>query len=181
MLKRKNLKYQTGGKEKFSIEVTKKGHFSTVKRHHFGISTYIKTFFMETRIDKTLDSKNTEVTRTEKYTEANDKATEMTDMEKCLDRLEEKGYTEQFKVEKKKLISVTTNKKYKSKDVKAANFFRFEGISNPDDTSVLYAIETCDGCKGTLIDAYGLYADEATGEFMKEVEIEKKVTQGRFE
>jgi hypothetical protein len=45
--------------------------------------------------------------------------------------------------------------------------------------SILYAIETSDGTKGTLVDAYGLYADEQTGSFMKEVEIHKKVIQGK--
>lgn len=45
--------------------------------------------------------------------------------------------------------------------------------------SILYAIETVDGTKGTLSDAYGLYADEQTGDFMKEVEIHKKVVQGQ--
>ena len=134
-------------------------------------------------IDKDkLDSKNSQETRSDKYTEANDRTTEMTDMDRCLERLEQKGYTDQFKVEKGKLISLKdSKKKYKAKDVSAANFFRFEGISNPDDMSVLYAIETSDGDKGTLVDAYGLYADEATGEFMKEVEIHKKVTQGKWE
>jgi hypothetical protein len=44
--------------------------------------------------------------------------------------------------------------------------------------SILYVIETSDGRKGTLIDAYGLYADDNIGEFMKEVEdIQKKVTK----
>ena len=129
-----------------------------------------------------LDSKNSQETRSDKYTEANDRTTEMTDMDRCLERLEQKGYTDQFKVEKGKLISLKdSKKKYKAKDVSAANFFRFEGISNPDDMSVLYAIETSDGDKGTLVDAMGLYADEATGEFMKEVEIHKKVTQGKWE
>ncbi len=117
-------------------------------------------------------------TRKEKYSEANDRASEMTSLEQCLTKLEGKGYTEQFKVEKDKLVAVKKKSKYKAKDVKAANFFRFEGISDPDDTSVLYAIETTDGVKGTLTDAYGLYADDDTGEFMKEVEIQKKVTKG---
>jgi NADH:ubiquinone oxidoreductase subunit D len=129
-----------------------------------------------------LDSKNPSETRSDKYTDANDRLTEMTDMERCIHRLEQKGYTDQFRVEKKKLVSVKDkSKKYKPDDVVAANFFRFEGISDPDDTSVLYAIETTDGEKGTLVDAYGLYADDETGEFMKEVEVHKKVTQGRWE
>ncbi|HJW17579.1 MAG TPA: hypothetical protein VJ499_10685 [Flavisolibacter sp.] len=141
-----------------------------------------KPIFMRIADKDQLDSTNIKDTRSEKYTEANDRATEMTDMEACLKRLETKGYTDQFRVEKGKLFSIMdSKKKYKAKDVMAANFFRFEGISNPDDMSVLYAIETADGNKGTLVDAYGLYADDDTGEFMKEVEIHKKVTQGKLD
>ena len=60
--------------------------------------------------------------------------------------------------------------------MKIVNFYRFEGNSNPDDMSVMYAIETSDGLKGTLTDAYGLYSDDDTGEFLKEVESHKKTT-----
>jgi hypothetical protein len=112
----------------------------------------------------------------ENYTEANDRTTYMTELERCVKKLENDGYVDQFKVEKGKLLSLTDSKrKYKDKDVKALNFFRFEGDSNPDDTSILYAIETSDGHKGTLIDAYGNYSDDDTGEFMQEVDINKKV------
>jgi hypothetical protein len=112
--------------------------------------------------------------RTGKYDEANDRLTFMTDLQKVQDNLEKYGYTEQFRVEKDKLVGMTSKKKYKPKDVKAANFYRFEGITDPDDMSILYAIETCDGSKGTLTDAYGRYSDEDTGAFMKQVEIVKK-------
>jgi hypothetical protein len=114
------------------------------------------------------------VNRPNEYSEANDRITNMTDMEKCLNKLEAEGYTDQYKVEKGKLNDLTNNKKYKARDVKAVNFFRFEGITNPEDMSILYAIETSDGRKGTLIDAYGLYADDDTSAFMQEVEIFKK-------
>lgn len=105
---------------------------------------------------------------------ANDRLTNMTDLEKCMDKLENEGYTDQYRVENGKLCDLTNNKKYKSKDVKAVNFYRFEGISNPDDMSILYAIETSDGRKGTLVDAYGLYSDDETGVFMNQIEISKK-------
>jgi hypothetical protein len=124
---------------------------------------------------------NPKESRSGKYTDANDRLTEMTDMEICMRRLEEKGYTTQYRVEENKLVNLTTGKKYKADDVLAANFFRFEGISNPDDMSILYAIETTDGNKGTLVDAFGLYSDDDTGEFMKEVEIHKKVSQGKLD
>jgi hypothetical protein len=120
--------------------------------------------------------------RSDKYTEANDRLTEMTDLEICMRRLEEKGYSDQYRVETGKLVSTKDPKKrYKAKDVIAANFFRFEGITDPDDMSILYAIETADGNKGTLVDAYGLYADDGTSQFMKEVEIHKKVTEGKLD
>lgn len=115
--------------------------------------------------------------RTE-YVEPNDKTTYMTDLQKCMDKLETQGYNDQFRVEKKYLQSLTDKKKkYKSKDVKAINFYRFEGTSNPEDSSVLYAIETSDGNKGTLVDAYGAYSDDDTGAFMQDVEINKKVSK----
>ncbi len=114
--------------------------------------------------------------RTFEYTEANDRYTHMTDLEKCMNKLEAQGYTDQYRVEKGKLVNLTINKKYKAKDVKAVNFFRFEGITDPDDMSILYAIETGDNRKGTLVDAYGLYSDDETGAFMQEVTINKKTT-----
>lgn len=115
----------------------------------------------------------------EDYSAANDKTTYMTDLQKCMARLESEGYTEQYRVEQDSLVSMeeTNNRKYKPDEVKAVNFFRFEGPSNPDDMSILYAIETSDGHKGTLVDAYGLYADDKTGEFFQNVEIHKKVVK----
>jgi hypothetical protein len=118
---------------------------------------------------------NTSDNRTGEYSESNDRLTFMNNEENLLKKLEKHGYNEQFRVEKDKLVSLTTTKKYKSADVKAVNFYRFEGISDPDDMSILYAIETGDGAKGTLTDAYGMYSDDDTGAFMKKVETEKKL------
>lgn len=116
----------------------------------------------------------TDDNRPMEYDSANDRPTNMTDLEKCLNKLEAEGYTDQYRVENGKLCDLTVNKKYKAKEVKAVNFYRFEGISNPDDMSILYAIETCDGRKGTLVDAYGFYSDDDTGAFMNQIEINKK-------
>jgi hypothetical protein len=124
-----------------------------------------------------MDKDNKLESRTDKYDEANDSPTFMSELDRCINRLGEKGYTDQFKVEREHLQSLTDSKKrYKPNDVKAVNFFRFEGISDPDDMSILYAIETTDGRKGTLVDAYGLYSDDETGAFMQNVDIHKKVS-----
>ena len=113
----------------------------------------------------------------ESYSEANDRSTYMSDLDKCMQKLEREGFTHQFKVKKDRLVDLTSDKKYKPKDVKGVNFYRFEGISDPDDMSILYAIETCDGSRGTLVDAFGLYADEETGKFLQLIETEKKVSK----
>ena len=104
----------------------------------------------------------------------NDRQSFMTDLDKCMNKLEADGYKDQFRVEKGRLNDLSNKKKYKPRDVKAVNFYRFEGVSDPDDMSILYAIETADGRKGTLVDAYGLYSDDDTGEFLKKVESNKK-------
>ncbi len=86
------------------------------------------------------------------------------------------GYTENFKVSGKVLASEDGNSTYKPNDITIANFYRFEGYSDPEDSSILYVIETNDGKKGTLIDAYGAYADAKVSDFIREVDdIQKKV------
>lgn len=85
-----------------------------------------------------------------------------------------KGYTEDFKITEQGLESPHNN--YKPEQVQVVNFFRFEGESDPDDNAILYVIETNDGAKGTLIDAYGVYNDSRVASFMHDVEnIQKKV------
>ena len=106
---------------------------------------------------------------------ANERLTNMTEMQKCLERATAKGFVSHFKATDKGLKCLDSNKVYQPHEVSVPNFFRFEGVSNPDDMSILYEIQTYDGCKGTLIDAYGVYADPRVGKFITEVdEIYKK-------
>jgi hypothetical protein len=95
----------------------------------------------------------------------------------CLNIATRDGYTENFKIVDDELQSLETGKSFKSDEVKIVNFYRFEGASDPSDSAILYVIETRDGSKGTLTDAYGMYADADIDKFIKEVEnIGKKNT-----
>jgi len=77
-------------------------------------------------------------------------------------RLEGSGYTAEFVVESGGILRVSgTDRRYAAAAAHIDDFYRFEGISNPDDMSVIYAVETDDGTRGTLIDAFGTYADPA--------------------
>ena len=95
----------------------------------------------------------------------------------CLNRIIADGYTEDFKVTDNGLEALQHGKKYKTDQVAIVNFFRFEGVSNPEDNAILYVIQTNDGLKGTLIDAYGLYNDQRITRFVKAVDAFEKKSQ----
>lgn len=92
-------------------------------------------------------------------------------MSKKLKELEKEGFNDQFKfIQDQGLQSTSSHQTYQSGDLQIINEFRFEGISNPSDMSILYAIKTKDGTKGTLIDAFGTYADDELEQFLRSVE-----------
>jgi len=93
-----------------------------------------------------------------------------TPMVEKLERLNKKGYTADFQVVGDQLLDVQDNKPYTQKDVKIVDISRFEGITNPDDMAILYVIETNDGKKGTISDAFGVYGDPNLGAFFNGVE-----------
>ena len=96
----------------------------------------------------------------------------------CHKKMMEEGYKEDFMIDDDQLKCVSNDKKYNPADVKIINFFRFEGQSNPEDSSIMYVIETNDGEKGTIVDAYGAYADPDISSFITGVEkIEKKTAK----
>lgn len=102
---------------------------------------------------------------------------DMKSLSLCLNKLLEEGFTENFKATDKGIQSIESTKVYKPAQIQVVNFYRFEGASDPADNSILYAIQTSDNVKGTLVDAYGMYADSRIDDFMKEVEdIYKKNT-----
>lgn len=88
----------------------------------------------------------------------------------CTNMLYKQGYKAQFKALHSGIQSLDTDVVYLPQDVKIDNFYRFEGESDPSDNSILYAIETSSGEKGTLTDGYGMYYNAKISEFIKEVE-----------
>ena len=93
----------------------------------------------------------------------------------CHTKLLADGYKEEFTVTDNLLKALSTGKQYTPAEVKIINFFRFEGQTDPADSSIMYVLETQEGTKGTLVDAYGPDADADKTLFIREIEnIEKK-------
>lgn len=83
-----------------------------------------------------------------------------------MSELEKQGFTSQLEVNGKRLISFKTNNLYSAGELKITRFYRFDGESNPEDSAIMYAIETFHKEKGALVDAYGTTADTATADFI---------------
>ena len=92
----------------------------------------------------------------------------MKTLSECINSLYKQGFEENFRVKKGKLLD-DHDQSYNLGQVSIKNFYRFEGTSDPGDNAILYAIETDNGKKGVLVDAYGSAADGGVTEFIKQV------------
>jgi len=103
---------------------------------------------------------------------------EMKTMVACTNTLNKLGFTTQFKAYREGLMSLATKVIYFPDEIQIVDFYRFEGESDPEDSAILYAIETICGERGTLTDAYGMYTDPHVTNFINQVkEIQKKVNE----
>ncbi|MEQ9164811.1 MAG: phosphoribosylpyrophosphate synthetase [Fulvivirga sp.] len=84
-----------------------------------------------------------------------------------LDKLKKEGFKDDFEFSNHSLKRVGQSKPYKVSEVEVVEEFRFEGETNPSDSSILYALKTEDGNKGTLIDSYGPQANMELQNFIR--------------
>jgi hypothetical protein len=104
-----------------------------------------------------------------------DSTQKMVTLSEAINHAVREGYTEDFQFSSGVLTTMGDKSRYTPNDITIPNFYRFEGYSDPNDNSILYLIETADGRKGTLVDAYGAYSDAKLSAFIKTVEdIHKK-------
>jgi hypothetical protein len=100
----------------------------------------------------------------------------------CTNTLKKYGFDKDFFVLEggKGMKAMDGDKIYTPDEVKIVNFYRFEGESDPGDMQILYAIETSDGTRGTLSDAFGTYASRRVSEFILKVhDIQKKTDRNK--
>ncbi|MGH2575703.1 MAG: phosphoribosylpyrophosphate synthetase [Ignavibacteria bacterium] len=96
-------------------------------------------------------------------------------MTEALENLKNRGFTNSFKIEEDGAKSIETGELIKPEDIIIVEYHRFEGDSNPDDMSVVYAVESAQGMKGTFVDAYGTYSNPHINGFLKKVKFKKGI------
>jgi hypothetical protein len=88
-----------------------------------------------------------------------------------LDQLTRRGFTATFEATAGGLRARQSGRTYRPEDLSIRESYRFEGASDPDDLSALYAIEASDGTRGTLVDGYGVYANPATADVLRRIPV----------
>ncbi|MBT8188568.1 MAG: phosphoribosylpyrophosphate synthetase [Croceitalea sp.] len=87
--------------------------------------------------------------------------------------LTKKGYEDGFRAENDRIVGSITSKKYLPEELKIVETYRFEGMTNPQDDTIVFAIEANDGNKGTLVMSYSAKHDQNV-ELIKRIPIAKK-------
>jgi hypothetical protein len=110
--------------------------------------------------------------------------TEMNTLSNILEKLRLKKMDNEFRWTTEG-FDAGKGKAYKPEDLKIIKVYRFEGESDPSDSSVLYIIEANDGLIGYSIDAYGMYSnhdgEEGYDNFLRNVPLENREEQLAFD
>ena len=100
---------------------------------------------------------------------------EPTTLTAVMDDFARRGFTEQFTAVPGGLRARTRRTIVPSSEAVVTEYRRFEGVSDPDDMAILYAVEAR-GVRGTLVDAFGVYADPAVAEVMDHITVRARGT-----
>lgn len=86
--------------------------------------------------------------------------------------LTSRGYTQDFIVNNDCIYCKQKETRLNPKEFVIDEFYRFEGDSDPADETIVYAISSVNKhLKGTLINAYGVYADTVSDELIEKLKV----------
>ncbi len=108
---------------------------------------------------------------------------EMTTVSSVLEKLRIKKHDKEFRMTPEG-FTPGNGKYYQPDDLKIIRTYRFEGESDPSDSSIIYLIEANDGLIGYSLDAYGVYSDhenDGYDDFIKKIPLEEREEQHIFQ
>jgi len=107
---------------------------------------------------------------------------EMTTVTTVLEKLRQRHWDNEFRMNEQG-FTPGNDKYYNPEDLSIIKTYRFEGPSDPADSSIIYLIQTKDGLTGYSMDAYGVYSDHEGLEyddFIKKIPVEEREEQEIF-
>lgn len=90
-------------------------------------------------------------------------------MVEAVEALKKRGFSQNMSVNEDGKLALTDGKTFPPDEVTLVEYHRFEGETNPSDSSIVYAVESTSGAKGTVVDSYGAEGSEITSKFMNKV------------
>src|SRR5687767_11147916 len=94
-------------------------------------------------------------------------------LSEAIEDLKRRGYREDFNLRPDCIECASLSLALHPENFTVDEFHRFEGMSNPDDNSIIFAISSKDGVKGTLLDAYGVYAENLSETIIRKLSIHR--------
>jgi hypothetical protein len=106
------------------------------------------------------------------------RATEMVTLSQVLEKLRKQRYDNEFTMEGE-FFTTTNGNKYSPDDLTIIKTYRFEGDSDPADSSILHVIEAKDHLMGYVMDIYGAQSDHdaAFDDFVRQIKVEGRDEQ----
>lgn len=95
----------------------------------------------------------------------------MNSLSEVMNSLKKEGHDLDFTVEKTLELTTTNTDPIERfiEGITLVDTYRFEGMSNPSDTSILYLLKVRDGRTGLLVDSYGAQSSLSVGKFVNQL------------
>ena len=88
-----------------------------------------------------------------------------------LEALRQQGFTRDYNLLENRLKCLHDEVELDPHEFEILQVHRFEGITDPGDETIIYAIEEQSGKRGAFINAYGMYADSLSNEMMSKLAV----------
>lgn len=91
-------------------------------------------------------------------------------LSQTINGLKEDGYDLDFNIHEERLVCSYTKTSLTPDEFEIDKIYRFEGMTNPEDQAILYAISSPKfGVKGVLVNGYGPTSDEMADAIIKKL------------
>jgi hypothetical protein len=95
----------------------------------------------------------------------------------AINALQEEGYVHDFNLHPEWIECPPLKLRLAPEEFHVDEVHRFEGMTNPDDSSILFAISSSSGVKGLLVDAYGVYAESVSPIMIQKLRIDTETNR----
>lgn len=95
-------------------------------------------------------------------------------LSEAMNALKASGYEDDLNLTRDSIECKSRNIQLKAEEFHVDAVHRFEGMTNPDDSAVMYAISSPRGVKGLLVDAYGAYSENISTAMAEKLRVDRR-------